>query len=219
MKICPYVQQVRALLEYLGFEYDVEHIDSGNRPQWLMEASPDGGEVPVLVLDSGEALFQSDSIVEYLDEIASEPLVKGNPLLKARDKAWSRLAADNYLTQCATQRSSDQKTLNERMEDLTPLFQAVENKMGSGPYFNGPEICMVDLSWLPVIHRSGLIQTHSGYDFLASYPKLRKWRHALLDTGLHHRSVPSDFEEIFTGFYLSEETYLGRLRRSGNVSS
>ena len=214
MRICPYVQQVRLLLEAKKAQYEVEHIDASNRPQWLMEASPDGGEVPVLITDDGEAIFQSDSIVEYIDEVVGKPLFKGSALEKAKDKAWSRLASDNYLTQCSTQRSPDEATLNERMEDLTPIFTSMELQLEGSHYFHGSQLSMVDLSWLPLLHRTTLIEGHSGYDFLAEYPKLKQWRQALLATGLAKTSVPQEFEEIFIEFYLNDETYLGRLAPS-----
>ena len=216
MRICPYVQQVRMMLEAKKAKYDVEHIDMGNRPPWLMKVSPDGGEVPVLITDEGEAIFQSDTIVEYLDEVLGEPLLTGNPLQKAQDRAWARLASDNYLNQCSTQRSPDESTLNERMEDLTPIFTAMEEQLKEGPYFHGTKLSIVDLSWLPLLHRSALIEQHSGYDFLASYPKLKKWRAALLDTGLAEKSVPQEFDAVFTDFYLSEETFLGQLKAARN---
>ncbi len=212
MRICPYVQQVRMLLEAKKAQYEVEHIDASNRPQWLMEASPDGGEVPVLVTDDGEAIFQSDTIVEYLDEVLGEPLLTGTPLERAKDKAWARLASDNYLTQCSTQRSPDNETLNERVEDLTSIFRAMEAQLKGGSYFHEQKLSMVDLSWLPLLHRTVLIEQHSGYDFLAEYPNLKKWRTALLDTGLAEKSVPQEFEEVFSDFYLNEETYLGHLK-------
>lgn len=212
MRICPYVQQVRLLLEAKKAKYEVEHIDASNRSQWLMDASPDGGEVPVLITDEGAAIFQSDAIVEYIDEVVGEPLLNGSPLEKAQDKAWARLASDNYLTQCSTQRSPDEATLNERMADLTPIFESIERHLKEGPYFHGAELSMVDLSWLPLLHRSAMIATQSGYDFLANYPKLKQWREALMQTGLHDVSVPEEFEEIFTEFYLSEETFVGQLK-------
>ncbi|MEM7145338.1 MAG: glutathione S-transferase family protein [Verrucomicrobiota bacterium] len=214
MKICPYVQQVRALLEAKGAKYEVEHIQQGDHPrsEWLLKASPDGGEVPVLVTDEGESLFQSDTIVEYLDEVLGDPFLQGTPLERAKDKAWGRLAADNYLTQCSTQRSPDEETLEERTEDLTPLFAATEGEIGGGPYFRGEKLRMVDLSWLPILHRTSLIKKHSDYDFLAGYPKLQAWREAVLATGIHKNSVSEDFEDVFTGFYLSDETFLGRKR-------
>ena len=210
MKICPYVQQVRLLLEAKKAQYEVEHIDASNRSQWLMEASPDGGEVPLLITDAGEHIFQSDVIVEYIDEVIGKPLLKGSALEKAQDKAWARLASDNYLTQCSTQRSPDEATLKERLEDLTPILGSMERQLKEGPYFHGSQLSMVDLSWLPLLHRTALIEDHSGYDFLAEYPKLKQWREKLLATGLAKPSVPEEFEEIFTDFYLNDETYLGR---------
>ena len=122
LKICPYVQQVRILLEAKKIKYEVEDIDPVNRPQWLMEASPDNGEVPVLVTDDGAILFQSDAIMEYVDEVFGRPLLKGSSLMKARDRSWGYLASDNYLVQCSTQRSPDEATLKERLEELTPIL-------------------------------------------------------------------------------------------------
>lgn len=211
LKICPYVQQVRILLEAKKIDYEIEEIDPANRPQWLMEASPDGGEVPVLVTDEGEILFQSDAILEYIDEVFGNPLLKGSPLKRAQDRAWGYLASDNYLVQCSTQRSPDEVTLKERLEQLTPIFIQTERYLKKQPYFHGKELSLVDINWLPLLHRATLIYKHSGYDFLATYPKLKKWQEALLKTGLAEASVSRDFEEIFIGFYLNEGTYLGRL--------
>jgi glutathione S-transferase len=211
LKICPYVQQVRILLEAKKIKYEVEDIDPVNRPKWLMEASPDSGEVPVLITDEGEILFQSDAIMEYVDEVFGNPLLKGSSLMKARDRAWGYLASDNYLVQCSTQRSPDEATLKERLAELTPIFVQTERYLKEHPYFQGKEFCLVDINWLPLLHRAALIHKHSGYDFLETYPKLKKWQEALMNTGFAEASVPKDFEEIFIGFYLNEGTYLGRL--------
>ena len=72
---------------------------------------------------------------------------------------------------------------------------------------------MVDISWIPVLHRTAVIKQHTGYDFLLDYPKIQNWREALLETGLGEGSVPEDFEDVFTDFYLDDETYLGGLAR------
>jgi glutathione S-transferase len=211
LKICPYVQQVRILLEAKKIKYEVEDINPDNRPQWLMEASPDNGEVPVLVTDEGETLFQSDAIMEYVDEVFGDPLLKGSFLAKAKDRAWAYLASDNYLVQCSTQRSPDEATLKERLEELSPIFVQTERCFKEQPYFHGKEFSLVDVNWLPLLHRAALIYKYSDYDFLETYPKLKRWQEALMNTGLAEASVPKDFEEIFRGFYLNEGTYLGRL--------
>jgi glutathione S-transferase len=221
LKICPYVQQVRVLLEAKKINYEVEEIDPENRPQWLMDASPDSGEVPVLITEEGGILFQSDAIMEYVDEVFGEPLLKGSPLWKARDRAWGYLASDNYLVQCSTQRSPDEATLKERLKELTPIFDQTERHLAGQPYFHGKDLSLVDINWLPLLHRAALIYTYSGYDFLETYPKLKKWQRALLKTGLTQTSVPRDFDEIFQGFYLNAGTYLGRLtqcRQTGSMA-
>lgn len=183
-----------------------------------METSRDRGEVPLLITDEGEHLFQSDAIVEYIDEVVGEPLLKDSAFKKAQDKTWARLASDNYRTQCSTKRSPDETTLKERLEDLTPIFGSMEQQLKEGPYFHGSQLSMMDLSWLPLLHRTALIEEHSDFDFLSEYPKLKKWREALLATSLATPSVPEEFEEIFTAFYLNDETYLGRQTPSAGTN-
>ena len=77
-KICPFVQRVTALLERKGVAYDVEYIDLSNKPQWFLNASPNG-QVPILIADNGQVLFESDAIVEYIDEVVGDPFWLATP--------------------------------------------------------------------------------------------------------------------------------------------
>lgn len=206
--ICPFVQRVTALLEQKKIPYDIEYISLLDKPDWFMQMSPNA-QVPILITESGAALFESDAIVEYLEEAypALQPSVDAE--MRAMDRAWSYLATKNYLVQCAAQRSKDEKTLVERTEKLGKAFAIIEGALGEGPYFRGADINLVDIAWLPLLHRAALIERQTGYDFLAGYPLAKKWQHHLMDTGLAEKSVADDFESAFTGFYLSESTFLG----------
>lgn len=207
-KICPFVQRVTLLLEAKRIPFDLEYISLKDKPDWFMEVSPNG-QVPVLITDSGMALFESDAIVEYIDDIAS-PLEAGlAPEQRAVNRAWSYQAAKHYLVQCSAMRSADAMTLDERSAKLGAAFEAVERVLGEGPYFNGNNLGNVDLAWLVLLHRTDIIRRHTDYDFLAMYPKVKTWREWLLNTGLAEKSVSEDFEKVFTDFYLSEATYLG----------
>ena len=75
---------------------------------------------------------------------------------------------------------------------------------------------MVDTAWIPILHRSDLIKTYTGFDFLEGYPKVIKWQRVLLNTDALKNSVPDMFEEYFVQFYLNEERYLGRLMNAGH---
>ena len=108
-KICPFVQRVTALLEAKQIPYDIEFISLSDKPQWFLDLSPNG-QVPVLITDSGQALFESDAIVEYLEE-AFPPLQDAVSLeQKAVNRAWSYLASKNCLVQCGAQRRPDAAT-------------------------------------------------------------------------------------------------------------
>lgn len=206
--ICPFVQRVTALLEQKEIPYDIEYISLADKPDWFLRISPNA-QVPILITESGTALFESDAIVEYLEE--AYPALQPTPdaETKAMDRAWSHLATKNYMVQCSAQRSEDEATLAERTKKLGKAFETIESTLGPGRFFRGDDISVVDIAWLPLLHRAALIEQHTGYDFLADYPLVKKWQHHLVATGLAEKSVADDFETTFTGFYLSDSTFLG----------
>ena len=211
-KICPFVQRVTALLEAKGVPYDIEYIDLDAKPDWFLEAAPNG-QVPILFIDDGRVLFESDAICEYIDEVTSPALYPEDPVEKAQARAWSYLASKNYLVQCSAQRSPDDGTLDERAAGFATAFAKIERRSGEGKFAAGDSIGMVDIAWLPLLHRAAIIEALSGYDFLADFPRVKAWQEAILETGLPGKSVSCDFEERFTSFYLAESTHLGRLAR------
>lgn len=207
-KICPFVQRVTALLEAKRLSYEIEYISLSNKPQWFIDIAPNA-QVPVLITDSGVVLFESDAIVEYLDEI-SDPLESNNsPEQRAIDRAWSYMATKNYLVQCGAMRSADEESFKQRSENLRLFFAKVEKALGEGPFFKGEAFSNVDVAWLPLLHRAHIIFEYTGYDFLSSFPKVQAWQKAILETGIAEKSVSDDFEGAFVDFYLSDKTYLG----------
>ncbi len=208
-KICPFVQRVTAALEAKKIPYEIEYISLKDKPKWFLDISPTG-QVPVLITESGTALFESDAIIEYIDDLYKPLEADLTAEQKALDRAWSYQASKHYLVQCSTMRSGDKKTLLERTEKLEKVFEKAEKQLGNGLYFKGPSISKIDIAWLPLLHRAAIIEKHACHDFLVKYPKVKKWQSSLLKTGLAEKSVPNDFEDAFTGFYLSDSTYLGK---------
>jgi len=207
-KICPFVQRVTAQLEAKKIAYDIEFISLSDKPQWFLDISPNG-QVPVLITDAGTALFESDAIVEYIEE-AYPPLQDVSLEEKATNRAWSYLASKNYLVQCSAQRSPDAVVLKERSAKLGIAFDRMEKQLDGAPFFGGQNLGMVDIAWLALLHRADIIEKRTGYDFVGARPKLKAWQGRLMETGLAEKSVPPDFEDAFAGFYLSDQTYLGR---------
>ncbi len=214
--ICPFVQRVTALLEAKDIPYTVEYISLSDKPEWFMEISPNG-QVPVLVTEKGTALFESDAIVEYLEE-AYAPLEENvDSEQKALDRAWSYLATKHYLVQCTTMSSADSETFSTRLEKLNKAISRMEKTLGDGPYFKGDRLSNIDIAWLPLLHRAAIIEKHTGCDFFTKYPKVQAWQREVLATGLAEKSVAVNFEEAFTGYYLSGKTFLGSIERCGTT--
>lgn len=207
-KICPFVQRVTAALEAKKIPYEIEYISLSNKPQWFLDISPNG-QVPLLVTERGTALFESDAIIEYIEDEFG-PLEQGvTNEQRALDRAWSYLGSKHYLAQCGTMRSSDKATLTEKVANLAKAFAKVEKQV-AGPFFKGEQLSNVDMAWLPLLHRAHIIKAHTCFDMLDGFPKVQAWQQQLLETGLVEKTVAEDFEAAFTGFYLSEQTFLGK---------
>lgn len=206
-KICPFVQRVTAALEAKHIPYEIEYISLKDKPQWFLDISPNG-QVPVMVTESGTALFESDAIIEYIEDEYG-PLEQGvTNEQRALDRAWSYLGSKHYLAQCGTMSSKDKTTFKERAEKLIKAFQKAENQLsGETRFFKSNALSNVDMAWLPLLHRAAIVKAHSGYDFFCGLPKMQAWQQNILDSGLVEKAVSEDFDTLFSNFYLTN-TYL-----------
>lgn len=206
-KICPFVQRVTAALEAKQIPYEIEYISLKDKPQWFLDISPNG-QVPVMITESGTALFESDAIIEYIEDEYG-PIEQGvSNEQRALDRAWSYLGSKHYLAQCGTMSSKDKATFDERAEKLIKAFQKAENQLsGNSKFFKSDTFSNVDMAWLPLLHRAAIVKAHSGYDFFCGLPKMQAWQRNIMASGLVEKTVSSDFETRFADFYLTN-TYL-----------
>ncbi|WP_454441550.1 glutathione S-transferase family protein [Vibrio bathopelagicus] len=207
-KNCPFVQRVMGSLVTKNVPFEIEYIELSNKPQWFLDISPNG-QVPVLVTENETVLFESDAIVEYLDDKYA-PIEDVTAEQKALDRAWSYQASKHYMAQCGTMSSKDKDTFYTRLANLQKSFSKAESQLGDNELFKGDYISNVDIAWLPLLHRASVIKDRSGFDMLAGFPKVQKWQTAIIDSGLAEKTIPQDFIEKFSGFYLTN-TYLASL--------
>lgn len=206
-KICPFVQRVTAALSVRNIPFEVQYIDLNNKPDWFLAISPHG-QVPLMVLADQTVLFESDAIVEYINDEYGElfPLTNEQRVI---ERAWRYLATKNYLLQCSTMRSSDAATFKERAQKLMDVFKKVEQQLtNEQAYFHSQQLGEVDIAWLPLLHRAEIVRLHTGYDLLSGLTKTKRWQHNVLSQLIVEQTVADDFEYHFTQFYLTK-TYLG----------
>lgn len=207
-KICPFVQRVTAALKAKNVPYEIEYINLKDKPQWFLDISPNG-QVPVLITESGTALFESDAIIEYIeDEFGGIEGYVSNEQ-RAIDRAWSYLGTKHYLAQCGTMSSKDEETFKQKSAKFISVFSKVEQQLSNeNKFFKSNNLSNVDIAWLPLLHRADIVKKHTGFDFLCGLPKMQAWQNALLESGVAENTTSDDFEELFSDFYLNN-TFLG----------
>src|SRR5580692_193317 len=90
--LCPYVHRAAAMMHEKGVPFERRHIDLKAKPDWFLALSP-RGKVPVLRVD-GRPLFESQAIIEFIDETHPPSLMGSDPFERARQRAWVAVADD-----------------------------------------------------------------------------------------------------------------------------
>ncbi|KAG6544637.1 hypothetical protein Mapa_013942 [Marchantia paleacea] len=155
---CPFSQRVLLTLEEKHIKYDAVYIDVSNKPQWFLEANPEG-KVPV-IKHEGKWVADSDVITALLEDLHPEPSLKvPDDKKSAGASIWSAFIA--YLK---SKDSSD----GTQMALLKELVEFNEYLQRSGPFVNGEKICSVDLALAPKLYH---MQVALGYYKQWNVPK------------------------------------------------
>ena len=167
--LSPYSARVRASIYHKGLEVEMikpSSIGGMTSPAFL--AVTPIGKIPVLVLDDGFMIAESDAIVEYLeDTVPAPPLRPKDPELRARARMLSRIT-ELYVMGAVSSLSTmmpialsrqplprDDKLLSTHLPQLNKALDNVEAFLGeSGPYAVGGELTTADTTlaaFLPFI--------------------------------------------------------------------
>ena len=216
LKICPFVQRVTATLVVKSIDFDIEYISLKDAPDWFTKISPNR-QVPLLICKNATVLFESDAIVEYLDDAYTPLQPSLNAEQKAINRAWSYLASKNYLLQCGAMSSNDESTFKERLAKIQAVFTKIESALpANSKFFNGDNIGNVDLAWLVLLHRFAIVAKYTNFDFTDGFTKVKRWQQNILSSciannNIAEQSVIADFEQIFCDYYLTNN-YLATKR-------
>jgi len=208
--LCPYVQRAVIVLEEKGIRHARTYIDLSAKPAWFPEVSP-LGKVPVLQTQ-GRALFESQVIAEYLDEVTDGSLHPGDPLERARHRSWIAFASET-LNATGGFYSASSGMFDEKHAKLSGMFARVEAEL-RGPYFAGNQFHMVDAAWAPVFRYLNVFDQIEDLNLLRNQPKCREWRDILAERVTVRQAVPEGYEERLAEFLCNRSSELGRRARS-----
>ena len=152
----PYVRKVRIVLAEKKLDYQFIPEDVWSASTTITESNP-LGKVPCLVMEGGEALFDSRVIVEYLDTLSPVgKLIAGSGRERAAIKTWEALA-DGLLDasilarleaswpgRSAQERS--QAWIDRQLRKVDDSLAAMSRALGDNAYCSGIHLTLSDIA-------------------------------------------------------------------------
>ncbi len=155
-KTSPYVRKVRIVMLEKKLDYVFVPEDVWSAQSTITETNP-LGKVPCLIMEAGEALFDSRVIVEYLDTLS--PVGKLIPTVgreRAEVKTWEALA-DGVLDAAILARleatwvgrtpaERSQAWIDRQLGKIYASLKAMSKGLGDKPYCAGIHLSLADVA-------------------------------------------------------------------------
>ena len=152
----PYVRKVRVVMAEKKLDYQFVEEDVWAADTDIMQSNP-LGKVPCLVMEGGEALFDSRVIVEYLDTLS--PVGKLIPAVgreRAEVKTWEALA-DGVLDASILARleahwggrekpQRSQAWIDRQLSKVHASVKAMSQGLGEKPFCAGIYLSLADIA-------------------------------------------------------------------------
>jgi glutathione S-transferase len=152
----PYVRKVRVVMAEKKLDYAFVTEDVWSADTTIVRSNP-LGKVPCLVMEGGEALFDSRVIVEYLDTLS--PVGKLIPVVgreRAEVKTWEALA-DGLLDASLlarmesvwtgrTEAQRSQAWIDRQLVKVSDALKAMSSGLGDKPFCAGIHLSLADIS-------------------------------------------------------------------------
>lgn len=155
-KTSPYVRKVRIVMLEKKLDYVFVPEDVWSEQTTITQTNP-LGKVPCLIMEAGEALFDSRVIVEYLDTLS--PVGKLIPAVgreRAEIKTWEALA-DGVLDAAILARleatwvgrspaERSQAWIDRQLGKIYTSLKAMSKGLGDKPYCAGIHLSLADVA-------------------------------------------------------------------------
>lgn len=197
------------LLRAKDVEFNVTYVNLREKPDWFLEISPHG-KVPVLKVGD-EILFESSAIAEYLDEVVAPRLHPEDPIARAKNRAWTDFTPTFAGALSKIHYAKTREDMDAAVEAAPTVLAKVENALAgrgnNGPFFNGPDLSLVDAAYAPFLQRYLLIDEGLKNDVLKDFPLIAAWAETLMADERVTGAVPDNFVDEFIGNLYRRELY------------
>jgi glutathione S-transferase len=153
----PYVRKVRIVMAEKKLDYDFALEDVWAADSAIAQSNP-LAKVPCLVLDGGEAVFDSRVIVEYLDTLSPVgKLIPANGRERAEVKTWEALAdgvcdaailvrQEKHMPAVRTPAQQSPVWIARQMDKVHQGLQAMAHGLDDKPFCTGNAYTLADVA-------------------------------------------------------------------------
>lgn len=148
----PYVRKVRVILAEKNLPYEFLEESAWNADTTVPRYNP-LNKVPALVMDDGEAIYDSAVIAEYLDALSGGGLIPGGAPERARvrrDEALGDGIADAGITTFLERKREaarqDPAWITRQLDKVDAGIASLAKTLGSGQYLGGARPNLGDIA-------------------------------------------------------------------------
>ncbi len=209
-QICPYVQRVIILMKEKHIPYIRTDIELDKKPEWLASLSP-AGKVPALIINETQALFESNVICEYLDDVSPTSLHPSDPFVKASHRAWIVFASD-ILDGIAKLIYSDMRLsdVQSTLLNIAHKLRVIEPLLSKQAYFCGDQFHLIDAVYATVFRYFSVLSSLTDTDLFAQLPNVKQWSMNLAQRPSVQAAVPTNYNELLLVFIKKRDNYIGQ---------
>ena len=195
----PYVRKVRIVMAEKKLDYEFVLEDVWAADSTIAQSNP-LGKVPCLVMEGGEALFDSRVIVEYLDTLS--PVGKLIPVVgreRAEVKTWEALA-DGVMDAAILARMEahwpgraqgerSKAWIDRQLGKVNTSVKAMSQGLGDKPYCAGIYLSLADIAVGCAL--GYLVFRFPEIDWRTPYPNLAKLHEKLMQRSSFADTMPA----------------------------
>jgi len=208
--LCPYVQRAIIALTEQRIEFKRIDIDLANKPDWFKRLSP-LGKVPALLIDEQTVLFESNAIVEYINDISGSSLLATDPLTRAKERAWIEFASATLNNIGQLYNAKTEAQYLNALSMLESKWCTLEKNLSGSTFFNGEHFSLVDAAFAPVFRYFDAFEKFAEFKFLSLCTHAASWRKTLALRPSVKTAVAEDYIPLLTAFVIQRNSYLGSL--------
>lgn len=211
-RLCPYVQRVVIVMLETGMAYDRIDIDLDVKPDWLADVSPQG-KVPVLQAETGDWLFESGAISNYLDSVAGGVLMPSDPVARARHEGWIR-HGDALLDSVAgiIYRDRDEAAMQASVAAIVDGLTVMARHFRPDPYFGGASFGLVDAVFATLFRKFAVLDRIPSVTLTeALCVDVRAWWAMVKTRPSVTAAVPETYHAELVRFIAAKDSHAGKL--------